>query len=87
VTAGPSHDESRRGAIRHRTLKGARIATNDGFSTITCVVRNMSESGALLRFQSVVGVPDTFQLVMDDGRKFDCRVAHKSATDVGVQFT
>lgn len=80
-------DEERRGTIRHRTLKGGRIATNDGFSTINCTVRNMSENGALLRLTTVVGVPDIFQLVMDDGRKFDCTVAHKSATDLGVHFS
>lgn len=80
-------DQERRGTIRHRTLKGARIATNEGFSTITCVVRNLSDHGALLRLTSVIGVPEAFQLVMDDGRTFDCVIAHKSATDIGVQFT
>jgi len=80
-------EEERRGTIRHRTLKGGRIATNDGFSTINCTVRNMSETGALLRLATVVGVPETFQLLMDDGRKYDCAVKHKSATDLGVQFS
>lgn len=78
--------EEHRATIRHRTLKGARIATNDGHSTITCTVRNMSDAGALLRVASVVGVPDQFQLVMDDGRTFECRQIHKSATEVGVSF-
>lgn len=80
-------DQERRGTIRHRTLKGGRIALNEGFSTLTCTVRNLSEAGALLRMASVVGVPDQFQLVMNDGRTFDCAVVHKSATDVGVRFT
>ncbi|MDB5614281.1 MAG: PilZ protein [Devosia sp.] len=80
-------DEERRGEIRHRTLKGARIATNDGFSTTTCVVRNLSDHSALLRTTSVIGLPNAFQLVLDDGRTFECTVAHKTATDIGVQFT
>jgi len=80
-------DQERRATVRHRTLKGGRIALNDGFSTINCTVRNLSTSGALLRLASVVGVPDQFQLVMDDGRSFDCAVVHKSDTDIGVQFT
>lgn len=78
--------EEKRGTIRHRTLKGGRIATNEGFSTLTCTVRNMSDAGALLRLSTVVGVPETFQLLMDDGRKYDCTVAHKTATDLGVHF-
>lgn len=80
-------EQERRATIRHRTLKGGRIATNDGHSTINCMVRNLSDAGALLRVTSIIGVPETFQLVMDDGRTFDCTVAHKSATDIGVTFT
>ena len=79
-------DPEQRARIRHRTLKGARIATNEGFSTFNCMVRNISEQGALLRLASVIGVPDAYQQVMDDGRSFDCSVVHKSATDIGVQF-
>jgi hypothetical protein len=79
-------DEERRATIRQRTLKGGRIALHDGFSTLTCMVRNLSEAGALLRLASVVGVPDEFQLVLDDGRSFDCTVVHKSSTDIGVRF-
>ncbi|WEK03086.1 MAG: PilZ domain-containing protein [Candidatus Devosia phytovorans] len=79
--------EERRATIRHRTLKGARIASNEGFSTFTCMVRNMSDTGALLRLPSIVGVPDDFELVMDDGRTFTCSAVHKSATDIGVRFT
>jgi len=78
--------EEQRGSIRQRTLKGARISSNEGFSTFTCLVRNMSETGALLRLPSVVGVPDTFELVMDDGRSFACTAIHRTATDIGVQF-
>lgn len=80
-------DQDRRATIRHRALKGGRIAINDGFSTLTCTVRNLSESGALLRMSSVVGVPDAFQLILDDGRSYDCHVVHKSATDIGVSFS
>ena len=78
--------EERRATIRHRTLKGGRIAINDGYSTLECTVRNLSDAGALLRVTSVVGVPDTFQLVMADGSKFDCTVARRTATEIGVKF-
>ncbi len=78
--------EDRRATIRHRTLKGGKIAINEGFSVIDCTVRNLSTTGALLRVTSVVGIPDAFQLVMSDGQKFDCVVQRRTGTDIGVSF-
>ena len=71
---------------RQRTLKGARIVLNDGYSTIDCMVRNLSESGARLRIASILGIPDTFELRFDDGRKFACRTAWRTADEIGVEF-
>ena len=79
-------EDERRATIRHRTLKGGKIAINDGFSTIDCTVRNLSTTGALLRVNSVIGVPDAFQLVMSDGQKFDCVVQRKTGNELGVSF-
>ncbi|MEO5804936.1 PilZ domain-containing protein [Devosia sp.] len=71
---------------RQRTLKGGKIALNDGYSTIDCTVRNLSATGALLRVTSIIGVPDQFKLVMNDGRSFDCKIAWKRETELGVAF-
>jgi hypothetical protein len=79
-------DDNKRAAQRHRTLKGARIVVNDGFSTFQCMVRNLSETGAQLRVASVIGIPDTFQLVLDDKRSFNCTVAWRRETELGVSF-
>jgi hypothetical protein len=73
-------------APRQRVLKGGRIVINDGFSTFQCTVRNLSETGARLKVASIIGVPDTFELVMDDGRKFACTVAWKTEFEIGVKF-
>ena len=78
--------EDHRAAPRQRVLKGGRIVINDGFSTFQCTVRNLSETGARLKVAGVVGIPDTFQLVMDDGRKFACTVAWKTEFEIGVHF-
>jgi PilZ domain. len=78
--------EDNRSAPRHRTLKGAHIVLNEGFSTIDCMVRNMSETGAKLVVASVVGIPSRFDLAMDDGRRFSCEIAWKSETEIGVRF-
>jgi len=79
-------DEERRALPRHRTLKGARIVVNDGFSTFQCTVRNLSESGAQLRVASIIGIPDAFELVLDDKRSFACKVIWRRETELGVSF-
>jgi hypothetical protein len=78
--------DDHRSAPRQRVLKGGRIVINDGFSTFQCTVRNLSDTGARLKVASIIGIPDTFQLVMDDGRKFACAVAWKTEFEIGVQF-
>ena len=78
--------EERRATIRHRTLKVGKIAINDGFSVIDCTVRNLSETGALLRVVSVVGIPDQFVLIISDNQKHNCTVVRRTATDIGVTF-
>ncbi|KFC67303.1 PilZ domain protein [Devosia sp. LC5] len=78
--------EEQRAAPRQRVLKGGKIVINDGFSTFQCTVRNLSETGARLKVTSIIGIPDTFELVMDDGRKHACTTAWKTATEIGVKF-
>lgn len=78
--------EDNRAAPRRRTLKGGKIVVNDGFSTFSCTVRNLSETGALLTVSSVLGIPDTFQLWLEDDRKLDCVVVRRTAESLGVRF-
>ena len=79
--------EEKRAIPRQRVLKGGRIVINDGFSTFQCTVRNLSPAGAKLKVASIVGIPNTFDLVMDDGRKFACAAIWKTEFEIGVQFT
>ncbi len=79
-------EQDTRSSQRHRTLKGGRIVHNDGHSTFDCKVRNLSETGAKLQVTSVIGIPKTFELAMDDGRKFACETAWHTETEIGVRF-
>lgn len=78
--------EEQRATIRHRVLKGGHVVVNGGFSTFDCTIRNLSDSGARLRVASVIGIPDHFQLMLDDGQSFECQVAWRQETELGVQF-
>ena len=52
----PAHQ--RQNEVRHRVLKGARIAFKDRAATIDCVIRNLSVRGACLIVETPVGIPD-----------------------------
>ena len=71
---------------RQRVLKGGKILFNDGHSTIDCIVRDLSETGARLRVESVIGVPDHFELRASDGRSWHCHVRWRAMTECGVEF-
>jgi len=82
---GSPHPENRQDQ-RRTTLKGGRIVFNAGRSTIDCKVRNLSSKGAKLQVTSVVGIPDTFDLVLDSDGRQPCRVVWRTLKELGVQF-
>ena len=75
-----------RGNQRRKTLKGARIVFNAGRSTINATVRNVSSRGAKLQVTSVVGIPDTFDLLLDGHARQPCRVVWRTLKELGVEF-
>ena len=79
-------DIENRSTQRRTTLKGGHIVFNAGRSTIDCQVRNMSAKGAKLRVSSVVGIPETFDLLLDGHSKQPCRVAWRTLKELGVSF-
>ena len=85
MNAVPPIRNERRSAARHRVLKGALIVLNGGRSSFACAVRNLSETGALLRVESVIGVPEVFDLLIER-QTFHCRVVRRGPKDVAVQF-
>lgn len=78
--------EERRKTFRRRTLKGGKIVINSGHSTFDCSVRNLSEAGAKLIVAGIIGIPDHFDLVMDDGKRFSCAVIWRTEAELGVTF-
>jgi hypothetical protein len=76
-------DEARQ---RRRALNRARIAFKGRRATIDCRVLNLSDLGACLKVESPIGIPDTFDLVLDNAPIRGCRVTWRSATQIGVAF-
>ncbi|MHA6297998.1 PilZ domain-containing protein [Devosia sp. CAU 1758] len=74
----------RRIAPRRNTLIHASIAM--GFSTVPCIVRNVSETGAKLEVGRVTGIPDRFDLIVPGHRPQPCRVVWRALKELGVEY-
>jgi hypothetical protein len=78
--------QGRQNEARHRVLKGAQIVFKGHEAVIDCVVRNLSDRGACLKVESPIGIPDSFDLVLDHASVRNCRVTWRRATQIGVNF-
>jgi PilZ domain len=77
--------ESRR-ASRLHVLKTATIKFVGGGS-ISCLVRNLSSTGAALEVSNQAGIPERFILVMPgDGLHMLCRTVWRHEHRIGVTF-
>lgn len=82
-----SGGRERRAFGRRRTLLHALVHTR-GRPPTPCIVRNVSEGGALLEFPSdPYWLPSYFTLTIDsDGFSAQCEIRHKSQHGAGVFF-
>ena len=77
----------RRDTARLRSLLGARACYNQRRATLDCVVRNISEGGALLVVSDAVVLPALFELeIAQRQRSYNAQVRWRSGTRVGVSF-
>jgi hypothetical protein len=77
-------DGYRRKSSQRKTFKTGMIITHDRFSTVNCVVRNVSEFGARVEVESAVLLPGQFELLFD-GKSCACEVAWKSERHLEVR--
>ena len=75
--------DERRTFSRQRVLKPATISFSGG--AISCALRNVSRTGASLEVDSPIGIPEAFDLVMDNSRR-PCRVIWRREKRIGVRF-
>ena len=81
----PSADA--RGSRRSRTLRAGRVLLNDR-STIDCTIRDMTDTGARLRFGALVPLPEECRLLLpSDGTVVPIRVIWQNSDSAGVAFT
>ena len=80
----PGLDE-KRGAQRQQTLTAGTISF--GGSRIDCLVRKVSGYGANLEVESQIGVPNSFDLVIDTEHSgHHCHVLWRKGRRIGIAF-
>lgn len=79
--------QDRRERVRDKVLLGGVAAINDRGSTMDCVVRNFSETGACVEFNSSPRLPEQIQLkISRKGRSFLAEMIWRQANRVGLAF-
>jgi hypothetical protein len=69
-----------------RVYKAGKIVFNERRAAIDCVVRNLSDRGALLQVASPLGIPQTFDLVCGDTIAQPCQVLWCKEKQIAVEF-
>ncbi|NJM55038.1 MAG: PilZ domain-containing protein [Verrucomicrobiae bacterium] len=81
----PYPNERRQFGRRHTCLHGWVL--REGLPRLACVVRNVSEGGALLEFEVPPNMPYWFMLRIDcKGFEARCETRRQGLTWMGVQF-
>jgi hypothetical protein len=77
----------RRKKQRLRSLLGGRVSFNQKSSTLDCLVRNVSEDGALLVISDSIALPNAFDLdITRHQRSYVARIRWRDGERVGVTF-
>lgn len=77
----------RRVIDRKRMLRRGRIVFRNGYSTIDCIILDMSEQGARLQVSDWRSLPPAFELRLKNGLTFHAEVRFRRMDVVGVRFT
>lgn len=77
----------RRNTHRDRTYLGGRISFNHRRSTLDCLVRNLSQDGAMIVLSDAVAAPADFDIMIrhkGDSRR--ARIVWRDRDHIGIQF-
>ncbi|MDO9222385.1 MAG: PilZ domain-containing protein [Caulobacter sp.] len=83
TTAAQSVDRRRAG--RHRALLTGKLANEDATTTIDCVIRNISDTGAMIETSTPHLIPNRLHLVqIKDGTAWDVEVIWRRGNRIGL---
>src|SRR5580704_7296140 len=79
--------QDRRQSVRDKVLYGGVAGVGESSGTMDCVVRNFSERGACVEFDSRSRLPEEIELtIARKGRSFIARIIWRQANRLGLAF-
>jgi hypothetical protein len=79
--------QDRRESVRDKVFLGGVAEINQAGSRMDCVVRNFSDSGACVEFDSAKPIPEQVNLIISrKGRSYLARAIWRQANRVGLAF-
>jgi PilZ domain-containing protein len=79
--------DDRRNEVRFKTYKRGLAIFNDGWSTFSCLIRELSEQGAKLSINPQSNLPEHFRLmIVNDKIIIPVARAWRRGDKVGVKF-
>jgi hypothetical protein len=85
ATEGKKPNGNKRRAARRDVRRSAKISF--ARHSMTCMVRNVSATGAAIEAANLAGIPDSFQLVMEmETAARSCAVVWRKQKQIGVEF-
>ena len=82
----PATGIERRRHPRRKVLRAGKVAMNDYCSVYDCQIRDLSVSGAKLRFPELTPIAKNFMLWISNGLLHECVVRRVDGTLIGVEF-
>lgn len=77
----------RRDATRQRTFLQGRLFYNNRRNSVDCVIRDISDTGARVKFSAAVAVPDALELyVPHRDQMYRVRTEWRDGDEMGVTF-
>jgi diguanylate cyclase (GGDEF)-like protein len=78
---------NRRNAVRHRCLKRGMLVFNNGFSTVNCLVRDLSDTGARIEVDGSFDMLQAFELrLLESGQRFRVEKRWQTGNKYGLRF-
>ena len=78
--------EERRRSVRKGLRMSGKMVHKYRRRVVSCVILNLSATGAKLRTANIVDCPDEFELQMTGRRPRECKVVWRSQDALGVKF-
>jgi hypothetical protein len=80
--------QEQRQAERIRSFLRAQIVFNNRMSTIDCIIKNISQTGAKVALNESLTVPTEFEIdIPQKGRSHRARLVWRDKDAIGIQFT